>query len=124
MADDAAALIRQLGLRQVDVLGFSMGGCTALDLAIRYPGLVRRLVVASAYYRRDAIHLELLRSFETANEKSMPDVYRKAYLDVAPNPSDLGKLTPKLMRNVLSFEGWTNAELGSIKAPTMIVQGN
>ena len=45
-------------------------------------------------------------------------------MEVAPNPNDLAKLTPKLMRNLLSFEGWTEAELALIKAPTMILQGN
>lgn len=124
MANDTAALLRQLGIRQVDVLGFSYGGCVAVELAIRHPELVRRLVAASVYYRRDAIRPELRRSFETADEQSMPDVYRKAYLEAAPNPGDLGKLTPKLMRNLLSFEGWTDAELRSISAPTMILQGN
>jgi pimeloyl-ACP methyl ester carboxylesterase len=106
------------------VLGFSNGGCVAIELAIRHPELVGRLVLASVYYRRDGIRPELLRSFETANAQSMPDLYRKAYLAAAPHPDDLPKLTPKLMRNLLSFEGWSDAELGSIKAPTMILQGN
>src|SRR4051812_28521745 len=46
MADDTAALIEHLRLGQADVLGYSMGGGTALQLAIRHPQLVRRLVVA------------------------------------------------------------------------------
>lgn len=124
MAEDTAALLRQLGVGRADVLGFSNGGCVAIELAIRHPDLVRRLVLGSVYSRRETIHPELLRSFETATAESMPEVYRKAYLEVAPNPDDLGALTPKLMRNLLSFEGWTDAELGQIKAPTMIVQAN
>ena len=45
MADDAAAAIRALGLHQVDVLGFSLGGFQALDLTWRHPGLVRKLML-------------------------------------------------------------------------------
>ena len=45
MADDAAAVIRALGLRQVDVLGFSLGGFQALDLTWRHPELVRKLML-------------------------------------------------------------------------------
>jgi pimeloyl-ACP methyl ester carboxylesterase len=45
MADDAAAAIRALGLRQVDVLGFSLGGFQALDLTWRHPALVRKLML-------------------------------------------------------------------------------
>lgn len=124
MADDTAALIRKLGYRKVDVLGFSYGGCVALDLAIHHPDLVRRVVAASVYYRRDGIRPELLASFKHADGRSMPDVYKKAYLASAPHPKDLAKLTPKLMENLLTFEGWSDADLRSIKAPMLILQGN
>ncbi len=124
MADDTAALVSKLGVGPVDVLGFSNGGSIAMEMAMRHPGLVRRLVVASVYYRRDGIHPELLRSFRTANAADMPEVYRNAYLAVAPDPDALAELTPKLMRNILSFEGWTEANLATIKAPTMILQAN
>jgi pimeloyl-ACP methyl ester carboxylesterase len=45
MADDAAAVIRTLGLQEVDVLGFSLGGFQALDLTRRHPDLVRKLML-------------------------------------------------------------------------------
>lgn len=44
-ATDTAAFAAALGLRHVDVLGFSLGGHVAQDLALRYPRLVRRLVL-------------------------------------------------------------------------------
>ena len=59
MADDAAALIGLLGIEQADVFGFSMGGGVALQLAIRHPGLVRKLVAASASYTSDGTQPEL-----------------------------------------------------------------
>lgn len=45
MADDAAAVIRALGLSKVDVLGFSLGGFVALDLTWRHPEHVRKLML-------------------------------------------------------------------------------
>jgi len=45
MADDAAAFVRALGLEQIDVLGFSLGGFQALDLTWRHPELVRKLML-------------------------------------------------------------------------------
>ncbi|KRD18336.1 alpha/beta hydrolase [Acidovorax sp. Root267] len=45
MADDAAAVIRALGLQKVDVLGFSLGGFQAQDLTRRHPDLVRKLML-------------------------------------------------------------------------------
>jgi len=45
MADDAADFVRTLGLEQIDVLGFSLGGFQALDLTWRHPTLVRKLML-------------------------------------------------------------------------------
>lgn len=45
MADDAAAVVRALGLQKVDVLGFSLGGFQAQDLTRRHPDLVRKLML-------------------------------------------------------------------------------
>lgn len=45
MADDIAAFIRALGLAQVDLLGFSIGGMQAQDVTLRHPALVRKLLL-------------------------------------------------------------------------------
>jgi pimeloyl-ACP methyl ester carboxylesterase len=45
MAVDAASLIDALGLEQVDLFGFSMGGFVAQQIAVDRPELVRRLVL-------------------------------------------------------------------------------
>lgn len=45
MADDAAAFVHTLGLQQIDVLGFSLGGFQALDLTWRHPNLIRKLML-------------------------------------------------------------------------------
>lgn len=45
MADDAYTFIRALGFTTIDVFSFSMGGMIAQDLALKHPGLIRRLVL-------------------------------------------------------------------------------
>ena len=45
MARDAASLIDALGLEQVDLFGFSMGGYVAQQIAVDRPELVRRLIL-------------------------------------------------------------------------------
>src|SRR5881398_2067599 len=50
MADDTAALARHLEIDNADVFGYSMGGGVALQLAIRHPSLVRKLVLVSTSY--------------------------------------------------------------------------
>src|SRR5262249_54834874 len=56
LADDAAALLARLGVDQADVYGYSLGGGVALQVGLRHPQLVRRLVVASASYRSDGLY--------------------------------------------------------------------
>jgi pimeloyl-ACP methyl ester carboxylesterase len=51
MADDTAGLLRAVGIEQADVLGISLGGRIAMELAVRHPELVRRLVLASTAAR-------------------------------------------------------------------------
>src|SRR5215212_10944084 len=51
--DDAAELLRALGVERADVMGYSQGGGVALQLAIRHPSLVNKLVSMSATFRKD-----------------------------------------------------------------------
>lgn len=54
MAADAACAMGRLGLPQADMLGISQGGMIAQELAIRYPGLVRRMVLGVTASRPNA----------------------------------------------------------------------
>lgn len=51
LADDLAAIIRDLGEKQATILGESFGGTVALSFALRYPQMVERLVVINSFPR-------------------------------------------------------------------------
>ncbi len=125
MADDTAGLIRHLELESADVIGYSMGGGVALQLAIRHPSLVRRLVVASAGYRYDAMPAEAIEMFPSITpEMFAGSPMEQAYLELAPNPGDFPKLVEKLKTLDLTPFAWPEEDVRAIPAPTLIVVGD
>jgi pimeloyl-ACP methyl ester carboxylesterase len=125
MADDTAALIRHLGLGPVDVFGYSMGGSVALQLAIRHPELVRKLVVASASHSSDAMQPELHAFLPNIT----PEVFagspiEAAYQKVAPNPADFPTLVEKLKSLDLTPFSWPPDHIRGIAAPTLLIVGD
>ena len=125
MADDTAGLIRHLELESADVVGYSMGGGVALQLAIRHPSLVRRLVVASAGYRYDAMPAEAIEMFPSITpEMFAGSPFEQAYLELAPNPGDFPKLVEKLKTLDTTPFAWPDEDVRAIAAPTLIVVGD
>ena len=71
-ADDTAALLNYLDIEKADLFGFSNGGTIGLQVAIRHPDLVRKLVVASALFRRDGAYPWLWDAMAMATLENMP----------------------------------------------------
>ena len=123
-ADDAAALLRHLRIGQADFLGFSNGGSIALQIAIRHPELVRRMVVISAIYARSGMTPEFWRSMEHASLDSMPAELKQAYVAVAPHPEQLQTFHDKSVKRMMELKDWPPEAIRGIKAPTMVVVGD
>src|SRR3954447_24242489 len=97
MADDTAALVGHLEIGAADVVGYSRGGAVALQLAIRHPDVVRRLVVASTTFSHEgmpAVARDMFPSISPEMFSGTP--IEEAYLRTAPNPDDFPKLVEKL----------------------------
>src|SRR6266496_4599808 len=87
MAADAAALLQALGIEMADLVGYSMGGAVAVELAMQHPGMVRRIVFAGGTsYRRDGLYPEMLTEPESGTDDLTGSVWHQAYLQVAPDP--------------------------------------
>ena len=122
MADDVAALLRHLGIENADVFGYSMGGGVALQVAIRHPEVVRKLVAASATYNSEGIYPEVLEGIE----RITPEVFagtpwREEYDRIAPNPEDFPTLVAKLKQLDGEVQDWSAEDIRSIKAPTLVL---
>jgi pimeloyl-ACP methyl ester carboxylesterase len=125
MADDAAAAVRQLGYEQLDVVGFSMGGAVALQLAIRHPAVARRLVLISAGYRYDAMPPEAIEMFPSITpEMFAGSPLEEEYLRIAPKPEDFPNLVWKLKELDTTPFAWPEEDVRGITAPTLIMVGD
>jgi pimeloyl-ACP methyl ester carboxylesterase len=125
MADDVAALLRHLGIEEADVFGFSMGGGVALQVAIRHPEVVRKLVVASASYTSDGMHPELLEMTPTITPEAFAgSPIEEAYLRSAPNPDDFPNLVTKLKRLDMEPFAWPPEDIRGMEAPTLLIIGD
>ena len=72
LAGDVAALLDHLGIGQADVLGFSLGGGVALQLALDQPDRVGRVILASVSYASDGFHAEISDPAQHATSTRMP----------------------------------------------------
>jgi pimeloyl-ACP methyl ester carboxylesterase len=123
-ADDAAALMEHLKIEKADFFGYSNGGSIALQIAIKHPNLVRRLVVVSAMFKRDGLYPEFWESMKHATLESMPKELQDAYRETAPHPEQLQTFHDKSVKRMLEFQDWRAEDIQSIQAPTMIMIGD
>ncbi|WP_106129701.1 alpha/beta fold hydrolase [Pseudosporangium ferrugineum] len=121
-ADDVAGLLTELAVGPVDVLGFSNGGQVAMQLAARHPGAVRRLVVASAPFRRDGMIEGFWDGMAAATYADLPQPYREADLAVSGDPAHAEQMF-RLDRDLMltGFTDWPEALVASIVAPTLVI---
>ena len=135
MAEDTAAVIRQLGLGQVDVVGHSDGGNGGLKLARAHPEMVRRLVVSGASLRPGLPPDEVLRRLAWSPEQlarfipgfaaKMPGSFRADYAAVSPDgPDHWDAFLAKSCRLWLTPVVIEPADLKAIQAPVLVIAGD
>ena len=124
MADDIAELASELGLEQIDLFGYSLGGAVALRVAIQHPDLVRRLVLVSITMKRDGNHPEVLAAFDQLTEAAAEPMKASPayahYAQVAPRPEDWPVLIGKTGDLLREDYDWSD-EIAVVRAQTMLV---
>jgi pimeloyl-ACP methyl ester carboxylesterase len=123
-AADVHELLRQLDIEQVNVLGFSNGGQTAMVMGMKYPARVRKLIVASAFYKREGTPEGFWTGFDEATLDQLPQVYKDEYLAITGNQEGLQNMFNKDANRMRVFEGWTDDDIRSIQAHTLILAGD
>ena len=125
MADDTAALLRRIGVAEADFFGYSMGGGVALQVAIRHPEVVRKLVVASATYNSGGVHPGILAGIEHLTPEALAgSPFQEEYAGIAPNPEDWPALIAKVKQLDGRVQDWLPEDIRSIEAPTLLIIGD
>jgi pimeloyl-ACP methyl ester carboxylesterase len=135
MADDTAAVLEQLNLGPVDIVGHSDGGNIALLLARDHPQLVRRVVISGAnlrsglspeeVQRRSQWSPEQLRDKLQALADSLPPSFRTDYGRVSPDgPDHWMKLLGKCYAMWIASVVIEPADLKNIPAPVLVMAGD
>jgi pimeloyl-ACP methyl ester carboxylesterase len=124
---DLGVVVEKLGLRQVDVMGYSFGGYCALQLAFQRPDLVRRLVVVSAPYAQSGFFPEMLPqqaavSAKAADAMKATPMYG-SYMAIAPHPEDFPRLLDAMGELMRKPFDWS-ANVKQLTMPVMLVFGD
>lgn len=123
MADDVAGLLDKLGVEKASVMGYSMGGNVALQMALRHPERVERMVVMSTTASDKGLapgHKEMVQHLTADMFTGAPMV--EAYQKLSPKP-DFSALVDKIKQLELKPFDWT-AALAKVKAPVLLIAGD
>ena len=124
-ADDAAALLRALEVQRANVMGYSQGGGVALQLAIRHPSLVSKLVSMSATFRKDGWYPSVFEAIGGLSAEAFAATsVETAFKKHTPNAKAFDAYLEKMKNLNIDDQDITDEEMRSISAKTMVVIGD
>ncbi len=120
-AADVVALLADLAIPKADFLGFSNGANTGLEIALRHPYLVNKLILASTIFKRSGAFPGFWDGFEKATLDDMPAILKTGFLLVNNNPEALLNMFNRALERMKAFKDWSDDQLKSVQAPTLII---
>jgi pimeloyl-ACP methyl ester carboxylesterase len=125
LADDIAAMLDYLEIDKADVIGYSLGGGVAMQLAIRHPDKVRKVVSISAPFRQDGLVKEALDAFA----QMTPDAFKGSpleteYKKLSPTPNAFPSLVKRVISMGLKPYDFGAEKLRATKAPMFFIHGD
>src|SRR4051794_34494289 len=128
-AGDVVALLDHLGIDRTHVLGHSMGGAVALELAVSHPDRVRSVVPISITVRPEGMHADFSDPEAMATSTRMPTAadmaaMRSTYERLSPHPEHFDEFLAALSASQEDLRGWTDEQLATVTAPVLYVIGD
>ena len=121
MADDMVGLLDQLGIKKVDIVGWSDGGNIGLDMALRHPARVNRLVMYGSNFHFSGTGGDLASDIDADSDDWAP--VRSFYKDVAADPDHWPVFLGKVVAMWRAYPRFAVDELGAAEAPTLVMAG-
>ncbi|TKK72041.1 alpha/beta hydrolase [Ilyomonas limi] len=123
-ADDVVQLLKNIQIGKADFLGFSNGGQTTIEIAIRHPHIVNKIIIASAFYNRNAAVPLFWEGFNHVTLSAIPQALKEGFLAVNNNVAALQNMFDKDVQRMKTFKGWSDEQIQSIQAPALILNGD
>jgi pimeloyl-ACP methyl ester carboxylesterase len=123
-ADDVAALLKKLNVEKADVMGFSNGASVAMQVAIRHPELVRKMIFVSSFTKKSGAPDSFWKYMKNADFANMPQPLKDAFLQINPDPAKLKNMHDKDLERMKNFKDVPDKAVAGIKAETLIVGGD
>jgi pimeloyl-ACP methyl ester carboxylesterase len=123
-ADDIAELLRYLNIEKADIFGFSNGASTTLQFAIRHPGLVNKIIVASTIYKRSGTPPWFWDMMNKATFEGMPQPLKDSFLKLNPDTNALYTMYERDVKRMQTFTDISDEQMRSITAPALIINGD
>jgi pimeloyl-ACP methyl ester carboxylesterase len=120
-ADDVAALLKHLNISKANILGFSNGGTTTLQIAMRHAQIINKIVVMAGATKREGFMTGFFDFMKTAAFDTMPQPLKDGYLKVNPNETGLLNMFNKDKQRMIDFKDISDAAISTIKAPALFM---
>jgi pimeloyl-ACP methyl ester carboxylesterase len=125
LADDIAAMLDYLKIKQADLLGYSMGGGVAMQVAIRHGAKVRKVVSISAVFRHDGLVKEALDAFPQLTADSFKgSPIETEYKKLSPTPNEFPNFVKRVVAIALKPYDFGADRLKATKAPFLFIHGD
>ena len=123
-ADDVVTLLKNLNIDKTDFLGFSNGGTTTLQIAIRHPEIIDKMILASALAKRNGVRDWFWGFMSQAKLENMPEQLKEEYLKVAADPTGLQVMHDRDAKRMVNFKDISDEQIKAITSTTLIINGD
>jgi len=123
-ADDIATLLKYLKIDKANFFGFSNGGTTILQIAIRHPEIANKVISLAGADKRDRFPAGFFEGFDGATIDKLPPPLKDAFLKVTPDTARLHTMFNRDVERMKNFPDIPDERIKSIKVPVLLMTGD